>query len=358
MTRKHVLSIASIITTFVLCLLYLFGVALKTPLTKPRVNVDVLLPLSGGVYEGSEVTYRGMRVGRVTTLDLTETGVRATVRLDASAKIPMDARPKVRSLSPVGEQYIDFQPRTDGGPYLADGSVVRGTAADIPTSLATAAINLDHLIQEIDPDALRTVLTETAAGLEGTEDDLQQLIVQGADLLDEFNAHWEPTERVIVNGGRLLTLGADLVPDFTAITRDAATFAAWLRDVDPVLARLLDKSPGQIEELRRLVRDVDGIMTDYLDPYITLADFIVAREPHLRALAESYPRGFKGLMSGIHGGAAHLNAFFEHYDHCPYGAVEREALDVTRHPMQEGGVCPKHPTRHQRGAQWAPGPLR
>jgi phospholipid/cholesterol/gamma-HCH transport system substrate-binding protein len=358
MTRKHVLSIISIIATFALCLLYLFGVALKTPLTKPRVNVAVLLPLSGGIYEGSEVTYRGLRVGRVSALDLTDDGVRATVRLDAAARIPVDARPKVRSLSPVGEQYIDFQPRTGQGPYLADGSVVRGTAADIPTSLATAAINLDNLIQQIDPDALRTVLTETAAGLEGSEDDLQQLVVQGVELLNEFNAHWEATERVIVNGGTLLTLGADLVPEFNSITSDAKTFANWLRDVDPVLARLLEKSPGQIEELRRLVRDVDGIMTAYLDPYITLADFIVAREPHLRALAESYPRGFLGLMSGIHGGSVHLNAFFEHYEHCPYGAVEREALDITRHQLQEGGVCPKDPTLHQRGAQWAPGPLR
>lgn len=358
MTRKHVLSIASIITTFALCLLYLFGVALKTPLTKPRVNVDVLLPLSGGIYEGSEVTYRGMRVGRVSTLDLTDDGVRATVRLDASARIPADARPKVRSLSPVGEQYIDFQPRNGQGPYLVNGSVVRGTAADIPTSLATTAINLDKLIQEIDPDALRTVLTETAAGLKGSEDDLQQLVVQGVELLKEFNAHWEPTERVIVNGGTLLSLGADLVPEFNSITRDAKTFTSWLRDVDPVLARLIEKSPGQIEELRRLVGDVDEIMTDYLDPYITLADFMVAREPHLRALADSYPSGFKGLASGIHGGAAHLNAFFEHYEHCQYGAFERLPLDVTRHPLQEGGVCPKDPTLHQRGAQWAPGPLR
>jgi phospholipid/cholesterol/gamma-HCH transport system substrate-binding protein len=237
---------------------------------------------------------------------------------------------------------------------MTNGSVVRGTAADIPTSLATTAINLDNLIQEIDPDALRTVLTETAAGLKGSEDDLQQLIVQGVELLNEFNGEWDTTERLIINGGRLLTMGADLVPDFNAITRDAATFTTWLRDVDPVLVRLLEKSPGQIRELRSLVRDIDGIMGRYLDPYITLADFMVARDPHLRELAKSYPRGFEGLMSGIHGGAVHLNAFFEHFAHCEYNAIERPVRETTKYPMQEGGVCPKDPILHQRGAQWAP----
>src|SRR5690348_13644801 len=160
MTRKHLVSAMGIGTVFVLCVLYIFAVALKAPLTEKPLEVGVTLPRSGGLYKGSEVTYRGVRVGRVTELNLTDRGVRAMVRLDSSAQVPTDARPKVRSLSPVGEQYIDFQPGSDGGPFLASGDVVRGTAEDLPTALATTAINLDKLIKQIDPATVRLVLTE------------------------------------------------------------------------------------------------------------------------------------------------------------------------------------------------------
>jgi phospholipid/cholesterol/gamma-HCH transport system substrate-binding protein len=277
--------------------------------------------------------------------------------LDSTAQVPADSRPKVRSLSPVGEQYIDFQPGSAGGPFLASGDVVHGTAGDLPTALATTAINLDKLIKQIDPATVRVVLTETAEGLEGSEEDLQRLLVQGLELLEDANARWPQTERLINNGDQLLRLGADLIPDFNSITDDAETFAAWLRKIDPVLVDMLEDGPGQIEELRRLVRDVDHVLGSYLDPYITLADINAAREPHLRALLEHYPRGFRALNTGIRGGAAHLDAFFEHYEYCGYNQDEHEALDATRHPFQDDGHCPRDWPKSQRGAQWAPGPL-
>ena len=358
MTRKHLVSAAGIGSVFVLCVLYIFAVALKTPLTEKPVEVGVTLPRSGGLYKGSEVTYRGVRVGRVTELNLTDDGVHAMVRLDSTARVPTDARPKVRSLSPVGEQYIDFQPASSSGPFLTSGDTVRGSAEDLPTALATAAINLDELIKQIDPPTVRLVLTETAKGLEGTEEDLQRLLVQSLELLEDFNARWPQTERLINNGDRLLQLGADLIPDFNSITEDAETFAAWLRDIDPVLVDMLEDGPGQIEELRRLVRDADEVLGTYLDPYITLADINAAREPHLRALLENYPRGFRALSSAIHGGAAHLDAFFEHFEYCGYNQDEHEVLDTTRYPFQDDGHCPRDSSASQRGAQWAPGPLR
>ncbi len=357
MTRKHLVSAAGIGTVLVLCVLYLFAVALKTPLTEKPVEVGVSLPGSGGLYKGSEVTYRGVRVGRVTELSLTDDGVQATARLDSTARVPVDARPKVRSLSPVGEQYIDFQPGTASGPFLADGDTVRGSAEDLPTALATAAINLDELIKQIDPATVRLVLTETAKGLEGSEQDLQRMLVQGLELLDDVNARWPQTERLINNGDELLRLGEDLIPDLNSITEDAETFTRWLRKIDPVLIDMLEDGPGQIEELRRLVRDADEVLGTYLDPYITLADINAAREPHLRALLKHYPRGFRALSSAIHGGAAHLDAFFEHFDYCGYNQDEHEALDTTRHPFQDDGRCPRDWPGTQRGAQWAPGPL-
>ena len=70
------------------------------------------------------VTYRGVQVGKVTDVKLTENAAEATLTLDTSPKIPADLQADVRSVSAVGEQYVDLRPRTDSGPYLQDGSVI------------------------------------------------------------------------------------------------------------------------------------------------------------------------------------------------------------------------------------------
>jgi phospholipid/cholesterol/gamma-HCH transport system substrate-binding protein len=202
------------------------------------------------------------------------------------------------------------------------------------------------------------VLTETAKGLVGSEEDLQRLLVQSLELLEDVNARWPQTERLINNGDRLLRLGEELIPDFEDITDDAETFTKWLRKIDPVLVDMLEEGPGQIEELRALVRDAKESLDIYLDPYITLADFAAARDPHVRALMDNYPRGFAALSSAIRGGAAHLDAFFAYFDSCGYDHEEHEVYDTTRHPFQDDGHCSRDWPSSQRGAQWAPGPLR
>ncbi|MFC9953545.1 MlaD family protein, partial [Streptomyces prasinus] len=48
-------------------------------------TVDVLLPRTGGLFTHSDVTYRGVSVGRVGPIDLTGDGVVAELRIKKSA---------------------------------------------------------------------------------------------------------------------------------------------------------------------------------------------------------------------------------------------------------------------------------
>src|ERR1700709_1366829 len=65
------------------------------------------LPASGGLYRTSNVTYRGIQIGRVTKVEPTAHGVRATLSIDSRYKIPVDASANVHSVSAIGEQYLD-----------------------------------------------------------------------------------------------------------------------------------------------------------------------------------------------------------------------------------------------------------
>ena len=83
-----------------------------------RITVKLELPASGGLYRFSNVTYRGVEVGKVTGMDVSRTQATATLTLDTSPKIPADLDAEVRSVSAVGEQYVELMPRTDSPPYL------------------------------------------------------------------------------------------------------------------------------------------------------------------------------------------------------------------------------------------------
>ena len=116
-----IFTIASIVGVAVMLFAYM---QVPTLLGVGRINVKLELPAAGGLYRFANVTYRGVEVGKVTDVKLTENGAEATLTLDTSPKIPADLQAEVRSVSAVGEQYVDLRPRTDSGPYLEDGSVI------------------------------------------------------------------------------------------------------------------------------------------------------------------------------------------------------------------------------------------
>ena len=86
---------------------------LPTLLGIGRMAVTLELPRTGGLYQFSNVTYRGVQIGRVTDVRATRDGAEATLSLATSPKIPADLEARVLSVSAVGEQYVDLLPRTD-----------------------------------------------------------------------------------------------------------------------------------------------------------------------------------------------------------------------------------------------------
>ena len=91
--------------------------------------VTMNLADSGGIFDNAEVTYRGVPVGRVGEMKLTSDGIQVPLDIEAgNDRIPRDVDAVVTNRSAVGEQYVDLRPKTDSGPYLEDGSVIRKQA--------------------------------------------------------------------------------------------------------------------------------------------------------------------------------------------------------------------------------------
>src|SRR6201999_3993446 len=75
----------------------LFYVQAPTLLGIGRMTVTLEQPAAGGLYRFSNVTYRGVQVGKVTAVSLTAKGAKATLSLGTSPKIPANLQAAVMS---------------------------------------------------------------------------------------------------------------------------------------------------------------------------------------------------------------------------------------------------------------------
>lgn len=138
-----------------------------------RYDVTVELPATGGLYKNSNVTYRGQTIGVVNAVELSETGVNARLSLESGVKVPSDVDAAVKSVSAIGEQFVDLIPHTDSSGaivvdgHLENGSVIPEDRTSIPQDVGAMLDQADLLLQSISDTKLKTVIDESFKAFNG-----------------------------------------------------------------------------------------------------------------------------------------------------------------------------------------------
>jgi virulence factor Mce-like protein len=358
LTNRLYLSALGVALVLAICVFYLFAAVLKQPLTSRPVELTVQLKAAGGLFDGSAVTYRGVKVGKVTGIELTSEGVEAHLRLSAGTEVPEDSLAVVRSLSPVGEQYLDFQPNSSGGPFLESGATIPATSTDIPMSLQSTVVAVNNVLRQIDEDKLHATLVELSAALDGTGDELGRLIDDGQLLLEELDRIYPETSRLLRNGDVVLDIAPEKADMLRRLGDSAKQFAAFLRDYDPELRDTLKTAPGQIEDLEALVEDAREVLPDFLAAGVGITDIFASYEPHIRSLLQTYAPGLGVLTNAIKNNELRIQLILDADRRCAYDVTRRDPRSTDRRPLQTDGRCSASFSTLQRGAAHAPGPVR
>src|SRR3954467_4309088 len=124
------------------------------------LTVHATLPTSGGLYEGSEVTYRGVKIGKVSRMTATRDGVTLDLALNDGTRLPLDSPMYVHNLSAVGEQYLDFEPADATGPYAKQGDTLAGNADSLPVDEGDLLVELNSFVGSVDKQNLQVVVRE------------------------------------------------------------------------------------------------------------------------------------------------------------------------------------------------------
>ena len=188
--------------------------------------VRVQLANSGGIFTGADVTYRGVSVGRVGPLRLTDQGVEVQLDIDYSAPpIPADVDAEVHNLSAIGEQFVDLLPASDGGPYLTAGSVVPVSRTSVPVPVEELVVSVDEFVRSVPRDSLRVVVDELGTAFADTARPLQE-ILDATDAFTENALEALPQTLTLIHDGRtVLATQNDVAGSFHGFSRDLALLA-------------------------------------------------------------------------------------------------------------------------------------
>ncbi|AHH19476.1 Mce family protein MceF [Nocardia nova SH22a] len=338
---------------------YLLLGALRIDPLHGQFLVRVELAESGGLLPGQDVTLHGVRIGRVAAVDIEANKVVATAEIAEGTRVPDSGPVRVAALSAAGEQYLDFAPVTDRGPYLGDGSRIPIDRTSSPTTLATMLGDLSGTLAQIDPDTITAIEHELGVSAAGP-DKLAAIIDGGTFMISTLDSVLPQTVDLLHNSKTVLTTLGDTGPGLDAA---AADWAAVMRSIAPKssgLAHLVDRTPDTLTAMDRIIAENSPTMVQLLANLATVSQMSYLHVPALQEFFFPQQRGGSALdaiTSAFHdGGVWALAAIYPHYS-CDYAVPRRPGTRPdSPEPYLNAQCTDTDPSVLIRGADNAPRP--
>jgi phospholipid/cholesterol/gamma-HCH transport system substrate-binding protein len=322
-------------------------------------------PESGGIFAGGEVTYRGVRVGEVSSLELTEAGV--DVNLDIENEfdtIPADTLALVGNRSAVGEQYVELQPQADSEPYLSDDSEIDTENTRTPIKVETLLTNLSNTVESVDKQALKTTVTEMGKAFEGTGQDLGRIIDTGNSFIEDANENFDVTTALIRDSNTVLTGQIAKESAIRSFARDLELFSTTLAGSDADLRQVIDSGSVTATELRTFIEDNEVQLGELVSRLVTTGEVVVKHLDGVEQILVLYPYVVEGGFTVVSKGSngfydAHFGMILQQDPHvCTHGyeSTNRRSPEAgSNAPMNMKAHCAEPAAQsNARGAQHAP----
>jgi virulence factor Mce-like protein len=263
-----------------------------------HLTVKLELPASGGLYRFSNVTYRGVQVGKVTEVKAVDGDhVEATLSLNESPRIPSALTAQVRSMSAVGEQYVDLQPRDESGPFLQDGSVIPLANTVIPQQVGPMLDQLNSLVSSIPQDKFGELLDESFKAFDGAGYDFGSLLDSTSKVTGDLNGVADQTRALIDDSGPLLDSQAQSTDAIRIWAHSLAGITDQVTRNDPQIRTLLETGSGAADEVSKLLADIKPTLPVLLANLTTIGQIGVTYNPSIEQLLVLLPAYVSAIQS-------------------------------------------------------------
>ena len=316
------------------------------------------LPRSGGLYATANITYRGTQIGKVTAIEPTERGARATMSIDDRYKIPVDATANVHSVSAIGEQYLDLVSTGNPGQYLTDGQTI--TEGTVPSEVGPALDSANRGLAVLPKEKIDSLLTETSKAVGGLGPALQRLGDGTTNLAQGFQENLPQLNDIITNATPILQSQVDSGDAIEQWARNLNILAAQSAAEDQSLRSGLQQAPPTLDQVSALFSDVRESLPQTLANLAVVIDLLKRYHKGLEQTLVIAPQGVSIAQAGLifaPEGLLHFGLSINQPPPCLTGFVPasqwRSPADTSIAPLPSGTYCkiPKDVQNVVRGAR-------
>ena len=315
----------------------------------------------GGVFVGSEVTYRGVAIGSVTDMHLTDGGLTVEFTIEPEAPpVPADTAVAVANRSSIGEQYLDIRPPDGNPPYLSGGDVIPNERTSVPLSSSTVLLNLNQLVNSINRDSLRTIVDEAYQAFAGAGDELQTLL-DSANSFSRTALEYAPQTRQLLDDARtVLRTQRENAANLVTLADGFAKFTEQLKASDSDLRKIIDRAPVLSKEVRTFLAESGSDLSVLFANLLTTAQISAKRTGSIETLLVALPIISAQSTSRAPNGNPRLGVVLNFFNppSCTkgYDTNQRPPTDTSPSPVNLDAYCaePAGSQTGVRGAQNAP----
>lgn len=227
------------------------------------------LPEAGGLFPDQEVTVLGHSVGRITAVDVVESGVRVEMKVEGDQLVPDNGTVQVLRRSPIGEQVLDVQPAGPGWTPVAPGGSIRFTEAIVPAEVPFLLEKSAEFLAAVHPDSIGTIIHELALALDGRGQALRDLGTDSLELNTTLVAGIPEFERLLDSSKAVLATLDDHKGALQSAIRETADVLEILAGQQGNIEQLLDTGVRTLVQADALIRNeranLSCLSSDFLD---------------------------------------------------------------------------------------------
>ena len=224
----------------------------------PVYKVSFAVKDADGLVEGADVRIAGVSVGKVMSMQTTDTGAQVTMGIDPGKgydPIYTDGTVLIRPKSLLGEKYVDLQ-RGTSNVEIPDGGM-------LPPSQAFTQVEIDQVLNSSDAatrKAVSTDITTLGQGFAGqgqninpTIPELRQIAEHLTPVSARFKDRTAQIDHILVDTDTILTTLADEHAQLATLLQSADGVTTTIAQNDTHLAGLLNNGGDLFSKLNAAV---------------------------------------------------------------------------------------------------------
>jgi hypothetical protein len=285
MRLRDVVSFLAFGAIIVFVLGYFATLGLRVNPPSDRTNLSMNVPDTSGLVVGSNVLLRGVPVGKVTGTSGSIQAATVDFYVEGQYRIPVDTEVRLENLSALGESYVGLVPHSDGGQVLQNGQRISTERVVQPPSISELATSITRVLDQMDPGALKRVISEADTALPDPTNVLPNLS-RASILLNNTVHEMNGRGRLLLGNFQTLLANAEWVnPILTGLTPPVREIGKGTQDFFKHIPIIMHRGePGNISNLNKLVARIQNLLDDRGGDLKVLGE---AFQPKLNAIAAS-----------------------------------------------------------------------